>query len=1472
MFCLSESLTWWLGYSGLLSLVILALGSGAVLLCRQPAKRLRIIELCLVGCLLTPLLGMVPGYPQLGITLPRGEPAQQQPIAAQIPSEPVAVAVISPPETLQPEASQPIISQPEISQPKIEPQAPQPIAEQTPAAALASSAASVHDLAERPATTIPPAREWHIHSWLAGLYLLGMALGIAWWLLGVVALARIVWTARPASSRCRRLLTEIAGPRGNTINLLTSRLARQPFASLGAMVQLSPRGLTWGRPIIVLPENLCDDEQAVRWALAHEWNHIAQGDFRAWFVAGLTRVLFFYQPLVWWLRRQLRLCQDYMADAQASLQAAQPEDYAEFLAARATAGSLHPAIAGLGMGFTRGKSELYRRVVMLVQNRPLESRPPRRWTITITCFALFFAGILATLSLAKTETSFVQPLSDAVADFNERAMNNDVGATQPPLTEEEVVSAIRGWIRNQTKVDDKTYAIYQNIADTKTLPPGASLDFTTRWTGHNGYDFTVWWIDLCVKTGEHAGYGFRIRDRKISADAIRSAARPSKKTRKPNKPSADADKKNVAPVDPPKTDSPTQKKPRPKITLEGLGFYTSVASDDSPENYEEIDTLIKQKKYKLLKTFNSPNGEKQYIYRFTFPDGQPLNMNFTMPLDDVKSWADYEKKQLAQREQRNEQIAQALTAGRFRLLNLEVMQVHLCRDVDSGEKFKVQRIELPGGKDIALFRADYNLIRSLMKRMSWKQHLKAIRDGKRELLELETVNNYTYEMTADDGTKVIFSYGGTEPLESIVDKPKKSEPITRVRPKKNNSTNGPLEGWSFVATVGSSDSITHTHIQSLLKSHGIECCIGGSRVYGVSVPSKNHAQAIAILKEDLAKHKYNITLHTLDPNGNKKDIKYTIHEEMWRESAPQKKYQDLIGLESYKATTDLGALLRAPEIRKDIATFPYITRIKSLERKYLNQSGKMSSGHVFEIELAVDPDKDIGGKILRFQVLDNGKQILQRGSNEWWHGKPNLVTANKSDKSKMRPSQKTTIRSAKRARGYRYSAAHGEQVVGSRPKGNCSIGGTVLDEDGKPVRRARMYLHYNVTHGSIFVNTDGKGRFEIKDIPPGPFSLSVSITRGYQDTPYNPDDKPGMFPPFSLNDGENRSDIVIKVKKAYSISGRIVSENGKRPKNFNTYTVLAWVESGSGYRTRHGRINQNSGTYTIDGLDGRPVYVMAINWTAARKGNAWPAIYYPSAFSRDEAKQVVFDKSREVEDVDITLREKGGIVLEGTVRDHQGNPVPEAFVVALHPDMSFDYNTAYTDEKGHYRIEGLGPGSLQVHVDAAQRGLVRTRTLLDLDKDTKGKKLDFTLNPGVTISAKLVDEQGNDWHIGTSYAYAWNVDEDRPARTQRQLNEGDFSLTNFQNKHRPKNVDRCHPGTFLQGEGDYDCDQAIFTTTNTLLIQGVMSGHTMIGLSPQKERQRVVKILYRGRDILESGIDTAPGEELKDVTIVVGKE
>ena len=130
---------------------------------------------------------------------------------------------------------------------------------------------------------------------------------------------------------------------------------------------------------------------------------------------------------------------------------------------------------------------------------------------------LLLASVLTAFAAFGNAADEPRPLVDAIADFNSRAAEDEIGKVQPPLSEAEVIAAIRGWIRERTPVDDETYLAFQSIATTGLLPDRANLRFITRWTGYNGYDFDVWWVDLTIMTGEKKGYTFRIRDQKIAS-------------------------------------------------------------------------------------------------------------------------------------------------------------------------------------------------------------------------------------------------------------------------------------------------------------------------------------------------------------------------------------------------------------------------------------------------------------------------------------------------------------------------------------------------------------------------------------------------------------------------------------------------------------------------------------------------------------------------------------------------------------------------------------------------------------------------------------------------------------------------------------------------------------------------------------------------------------------------------------------
>ena len=116
-------------------------------------------------------------------------------------------------------------------------------------------------------------------------------------------------------------------------------------------------------------------------------------------------------------------------------------------------------------------------------------------------------------------------LEDGVKRFNERTKELGVGLDEPPLTKDEVIAAIRGWIPKQNPVEAVMLESFQRVAETGILPAGSSFTFTTRWTGYNGYAFEVWWVDLTMPEiandedlpGQQrpVGYTYRIRARTL---------------------------------------------------------------------------------------------------------------------------------------------------------------------------------------------------------------------------------------------------------------------------------------------------------------------------------------------------------------------------------------------------------------------------------------------------------------------------------------------------------------------------------------------------------------------------------------------------------------------------------------------------------------------------------------------------------------------------------------------------------------------------------------------------------------------------------------------------------------------------------------------------------------------------------------------------------------------------------------------
>jgi beta-lactamase regulating signal transducer with metallopeptidase domain len=352
-----QALCWrWLIQAALGSLILY--GCACLLLAwrRQPAQKLRLIELILLASLAAPWLSFLPATPSwsiAGLDLSwRGDAISTD---AAFANERVAPAKIG--------------------------------AASLPRATAASVVAATADV---PKSAWPSARR--LQQAVLAVYALAACGFFARWLSGVCRLLALARTARPAPAAAHRALAELAGTDHPRVRLLTTPRLDAPIA------------FGWRRPAILLPEALCQegDSAALRYCLAHEWSHVERRDARLWYLAALAQFAFFYQPLFWRLRRQVRLCQDFLADARAAEQGAAVEDYAEYLVAVARRRLSAPPNPAMGFGDRR--SNLYRRILMLVERRePLERRCGAPWNCVCVAATVALALCAASLRLDADE-------------------------------------------------------------------------------------------------------------------------------------------------------------------------------------------------------------------------------------------------------------------------------------------------------------------------------------------------------------------------------------------------------------------------------------------------------------------------------------------------------------------------------------------------------------------------------------------------------------------------------------------------------------------------------------------------------------------------------------------------------------------------------------------------------------------------------------------------------------------------------------------------------------------------------------------------------------------------------------------------------------------------------------------------------------------------------------------------------------
>ncbi|MAD33206.1 MAG: hypothetical protein CMJ88_05560 [Planctomycetes bacterium] len=239
--------------------------------------------------------------------------------------------------------------------------------------------------------------------WLIG----GLAV-LSWSLLRIARFERLLrCSSRDAtpvlSAQMRRLCGQLKLTRPPRLHLTSARMTP----------------LVWwlgGRPRVYLPEGMLTTMQPeqLRWILAHELAHIRRGDHYVRWIEWLTCATFWWNPVSWWARRNLRKNEEICCDALVlHTLSGSRHDYANSLLAAveflAAPGSRPPATASEinSGGF------LKRRFEMIVSKTPVKTSP--RW---LQFAAATFAALTLPLGVTYAQNTDVR----AVAERLEKAV------------------------------------------------------------------------------------------------------------------------------------------------------------------------------------------------------------------------------------------------------------------------------------------------------------------------------------------------------------------------------------------------------------------------------------------------------------------------------------------------------------------------------------------------------------------------------------------------------------------------------------------------------------------------------------------------------------------------------------------------------------------------------------------------------------------------------------------------------------------------------------------------------------------------------------------------------------------------------------------------------------------------------------------------------------------------------------------
>ena len=264
-----------------------------------------------------------------------------------------------------------------------------------------------------------------------------------------------------------------------------------------------------------------------------------------------------------------------------------------------------------------------------------------------------------------------------------------------------------------------------------------------------------------------------------------------------------------------------------------------------------------------------------------------------------------------------------------------------------------------------------------------------------------------------------------------------------------------------------------------------------------------------------------------------------------------------------------------------------------------------------------------------------------------------------------------------------------------RPPAGRITGRVVASDNGRPVKRARVFITAAELPGGRGMLTDDGGVFDFTELPAGRYTLTVSKT-GFVSLSYGQRRPLQAGTPLQLADGEQLKGIQFQLPRGSVIGGRVLDEDGDAMPGVMVRVMRYQYQQGERRLTPAGNAQtDDKGQYRVWGLMPGDYYVNAVmrgrefrrglrrTWRlrAGAAAAAAPRLrlrarneqdqinyaptYYPGVPSVNEAKAITVGLSQEVLDINFGMLLVRIARITGHVSNPDGTPVTSGNVNLL---------------------------------------------------------------------------------------------------------------------------------------------------------------------------------------------------------------